>query len=153
MIAVSRGGERLTHRLGGTVLRAGDVIVLQGPLTLLPERLPELGALPLAERTLRLGNSRKGLLPAAILGVAMLATATGYVPVAVAFFAAAALILAIGALPLGEAYASVEWPILIMLGALIPVADTLRTTGASQISGDAARACRRDLAAPGARSR
>lgn len=133
LIAVSREGERLTHRLGGTVLRAGDVIVLQGPLSLLPERLPELGALPLAERALRLGNSGKGLLPVIILAVAMIATATGYVPVAVAFFAAAALILAIGALPLAEAYDSVEWPILIMLGALIPVSDTLRTTGASQI--------------------
>ena len=133
LIAVSREGERLTHRLGGTVLRAGDVIVLQGPLSLLPERLAELGALPLAERALRLGNSGRGVLPVAILALAMIATATGYVPVAVAFFAAAALILAIGALPLAEAYASVEWPILIMLGALIPVSDTLRTTGASQI--------------------
>ena len=133
LIAVSRGGERLTHRLSGTVLRAGDVIVLQGPLTLLPERLPELGALPLAGRTLRLGNSRKGLLPVAILAAAMIATATGYVPVAVAFFAAAGLILASGALPLAEAYDAIEWPILIMLGSLIPVADTLRTTGASQI--------------------
>ncbi|WP_066807499.1 SLC13 family permease [Sphingomonas asaccharolytica] len=133
LIAVSREGERLTHRLGGTVLRAGDVVVLQGPLSLLPERLAELGALPLAERALRLGNSGRGVLPVAILAVAMIATATGYVPVAVAFFAAAALILAIGALPLAEAYDSVEWPILIMLGALIPVSDTLRTTGASQI--------------------
>jgi di/tricarboxylate transporter len=133
LIAVSREGERLTHRLGGTLLRAGDVIVLQGPLSLLPERLPGLGALPLAERALRLGNSGRGLLPVIILAVAMVATATGYVPVAVAFFAAAALILAIGALPLAEAYDSVEWPILIMLGALIPVSDTLRTTGTSQI--------------------
>lgn len=133
LIAVSREGERLTHRLGGTVLRAGDVVVLQGPLSLLPERLAELGALPLAERALRLGNSGRGMLPVAILAVAMIGTATGYVPVAVAFFAAAALILAVGALPLAEAYASVEWPILIMLGALIPVSDTLRTTGASQI--------------------
>jgi di/tricarboxylate transporter len=133
LIAVSREGERLTHRLGGTVLRAGDVVVLQGPLSLLPERLAELGALPLAERALRLGNSGRGVLPVAILAVAMIATATGHVPVAVAFFAAAALILAIGALPLAEAYDSVEWPILIMLGALIPVSDTLRTTGASQI--------------------
>ena len=133
LIAVSREGERLTHRLGGTVLRAGDVIVLQGPLSLLPERLPGLGALPLAERALRLGHPGRGLLPVIVLAAAMVATATGYVPVAVAFFAAAALILAIGALPLAEAYASVEWPILIMLGALIPVSDTLRTTGASQI--------------------
>lgn len=133
LIAVSREGERLTHRLGGTLLRAGDVIVLQGPLSLLPERLPSLGALPLAERALRLGKPGRGLLPVAILAVAMVATATGYVPVAVAFFAAAALILVAGALPLAEAYDSVEWPILIMLGALIPVSDTLRTTGASQI--------------------
>jgi di/tricarboxylate transporter len=77
LIAVARGGERLTHRLGGTVLRAGDVIVLQGPASLLPERLPELGVLPLAERALRLGNSRKAWLPVSILAIAMIATATG----------------------------------------------------------------------------
>jgi di/tricarboxylate transporter len=133
LIAVSREGERLKHRLGGTLLRAGDVIVLQGPLSLLLERLPELGALPLAERSLRLGNSKTGLLPVAILAVAMGATASGYVPVAVAFFAAAVLVMAAGAISLPEAYDSVEWPILIMLGALIPVSDTLRTTGASDV--------------------
>jgi len=133
LIAVSREGARLTHRLGGTVLRAGDVIVLQGPLSLLPARMGDLGALPLAERALRLGGRSRGLLPVAILAVAMTATATGYVPVAVAFFAAAGLCLAIGALPLRDAYESVEWPILIMLGALIPVSDSLRTTGASQV--------------------
>ncbi|CAN5485018.1 SLC13 family permease [soil metagenome] len=136
LIAVSRSGERLTKRLGQITLRAGDVIVLQGPLGLLPERLRDLGCLPLAERSLRLGNSRKGLLPVAILAVAMIATATGYVPVAVAFFAAAGLIMASGALPVREAYEHVEWPILIMLGALIPVSDSLRTTGASNLIAD-----------------
>jgi len=133
LIAVSRAGERLTKKLGDTVLRAGDVIVLQGPLSIMPERLRDLGALPLAERRLRLGSSKRGWLPLAILAVAMAATASGYVPVAVAFFAAAGVILAVGALPLREAYEGVEWPILIMLGALIPVSDTLRTTGASDV--------------------
>jgi di/tricarboxylate transporter len=133
LIAVSRGGERLTKRLGQIVLGAGDVIVLQGPLSLLPERLRDLGALPLAERSLRLGNSNRGWLPILILAVAMAATATGYVPVAVAFFAAAGLVMITGALPVREAYEHVEWPILIMLGALIPVSDSLRTTGASDV--------------------
>jgi di/tricarboxylate transporter len=133
LIAVSRQGERLTKRLGEIVLSAGDVIVLQGPLSLLPERLPDLGVLPLAERSLRLGNSNRGWLAIAILAVAMAATASGYVPVAVAFFAAAGLVLATGALPVREAYDKVEWPILIMLGALIPVSDSLRTTGASNV--------------------
>jgi di/tricarboxylate transporter len=137
LIAVSRQGERLAARLGEIELSVGDVIVLQGPLDLLFERLGELGCLPLAERTLRLGSARKGLLPLAILAVAMAATATGYVPVAVAFFAAAALTVLSGALPVREAYDHVEWPILIMLGALIPVSDTLRTTGTTDLIGDA----------------
>ncbi|MDQ2879303.1 MAG: SLC13 family permease, partial [Pseudomonadota bacterium] len=133
LIAVSRHGKSLTKKLGETALEAGDIIVLQGPLTLIPERLRDLGALPLAERSIRLGRSGSGWLPIIILAVAMAATASGYVPVAVAFFAAAGLVIATGALPVRDAYEHVEWPILIMLGALIPVADSLRTTGTSQI--------------------
>lgn len=133
LIAISRSGERLTRKLGATVLRAGDVIVLQGPLNLLPERLRDLGALPLAERALRLGITKQGWLPVVILAIAMAATATGLVPVAVAFFVAAGLVMAVGALPLRDAYESVDWPILIMLGALIPVSDSLRITGASDL--------------------
>ena len=113
------------------------MIVLQGPLELLPERLRDLGCLPLAERALRLGTSaRRGLLPIVILAAAMAATAAGLVPVAVAFFAAAGLVVITGALPVREAYSHIEWPILIMLGALIPVSDSLRTTGATVLIGD-----------------
>jgi di/tricarboxylate transporter len=63
----------------------------------------------------------------------MVATATGAVPVAIAFFAAASLVVATGALPVQEAYNAIEWPILIMLGALIPVSASLQTTGASGV--------------------
>lgn len=133
LIAISRAGQHLTRQLGAINLRAGDVIVLQGPLRLLPERLLDLGALPLAERSLRLGLSKRGWLPIIILGIAMAAAASGYVPVAIAFFAAAGLVVLTGTLPIREAYDSVDWPILIMLGALIPVSDSLRTTGASQV--------------------
>jgi di/tricarboxylate transporter len=133
LIAVSRSGERLTRQLGQTRLNPGDVIVLQGPLSLLPDRLRDLGVLPLAERTLRLGNKGRSWLPLIVLATAMAATATGLIPVAVAFFAAAGIVMATGALPPREAYQAVEWPILVMLGALIPVSDSLRTTGASDV--------------------
>ena len=133
LIAVSRRGERITERLRDVVMCPGDVVVLQGPLDTLPERLRDLGCLPLAERTLRLGSARKGLIPVAILGAAMALTAVGWVPVAVAFFGAAALIMLAGAMPARDAYRAVEWPILIMIGALIPVADALRTTGGTDI--------------------
>lgn len=133
LIAISRRGERLSRRLANTVLRAGDVVVLQGALDTMPERLRELGCLPLAERDLRLGSKRATWLPISILAVAMFLTAMGWVPVAVAFFAAAGMVMATGAISPREAYDNVEWPILIMLGALIPVSDSLRTTGASDV--------------------
>lgn len=133
LIAISRAGERLTAKPGQVVLRAGDVLVLQGPMGLLPDRLSQLGALPLAQRSIRLGLSKRGWLPVIILALAMAATAAGIVPVAVAFFAAAGMVIITGALPVGEAYEAVEWPILIMLGALIPVSGSLQSTGASTV--------------------
>lgn len=133
LLAVSRRGERLTERLRDLHLAAGDVIVLQGPLAMLPGRLRDLGCLPLAERPLRLGRTRKGLIPLGILGGAMTLTALGLVPVAIAFFGAAAIVMLSGALPPREAYKHVDWPILIMIGALIPVSDALRTTGGTDL--------------------
>lgn len=133
LIAVSRRGERLTERLRDLRLLPGDVIVLQGPLDILPERLVELGCLPLAERRVALGSARQRWLPVLILAAAMISTAAGWVPVAVAFFTAAGLVMVTGALPPREAYDHVEWPILIMIGALIPVSDALRTTGGTEL--------------------
>ena len=133
LIAISRAGEHLTRKIGQIVLQAGDVIVMQGPVALLPDRLRQLGALPLAAREMQLGKSKRGWLPILVLATAMIATATGVVPVAVAFFAAAGVVVIAGALPVGEAYEAVEWPILIMLAALIPVSESLQTTGASDV--------------------
>ena len=133
LLAVSRRGTRITQRLRDIVLKPGDVIVLQGPLSTLPERLRDLGCLPLAERALRLGNPGRGLLPLAILGGAMALTAVGFLPVAIAFFGAAALVVLTGGLPAKEVYRTVDWPILIMIGALIPVSDAIRTTGGTDL--------------------
>ena len=133
LIAVSRSGERLTNRLRDLALCPGDVIVLQGALSVLPERIRNLGCLPLAERSLRLGSARRGLIPVGILAGAMALTAVGMVPVAVAFFGAAALIMIAGALPAREAYSHIDWSILVMIACLIPVSDSLRTTGATDV--------------------
>lgn len=133
LLALSRSGRRIVHRLGTMRLRPGDVIVLQGHLETMPETLGELRLLPLAERGLPLGRGRRSLLSLAVLAVAMVSVALHLVPVATAFFGAAVLLLLIGALTLKEAYETVEWPILVMLGALIPVSDALRTTGGTDL--------------------
>jgi di/tricarboxylate transporter len=133
LLAVARQGERISSRLRDIVLCPGDVLVLQGSLEALPEQLRDLGCLPLAERALRFGKNSRGLIPIVILGGAMVLTALGLVPVAIAFFGAAALTLLTGSLPAREAYDQIEWPILVMIGCLIPVSDALRTTGGTDL--------------------
>jgi len=133
LLAVSRAGRRITQRLRSTKLRAGDVIVLQGNLATMPEALGALRLLPLAERDLAMGRGRRSLLPLIVLTAAMLLVAFDRAPIAIAFFGAAVILLLLRSLTLREAYDTVEWPILVMLGALIPVSDALRTTGGTDL--------------------
>ncbi|HEU0017416.1 MAG TPA: SLC13 family permease [Methyloceanibacter sp.] len=132
LLAVSRRGRRIAHRLRSVKFKPGDVIVLQGDLTTMPETLGELRCLPLAERDLRIGR-KESYLPIAVLAVAMALVAFHVVPVTVAFFGAAVLLLLARSLSLREAHDVIDWPILVMLGALIPVSESLRTTGGTDL--------------------
>jgi di/tricarboxylate transporter len=133
LLAVSRRDKRFNERLSHITLEAGDVILVQGQSEAVGEQLRLLDLLPLAERQLKLGVTRRRWLPLVILAIAMALTAFGLVPVTVAFFGAAVVIVATGALPLRELYNQIDGPILIMLAALIPVSDSLRETGATDL--------------------
>ncbi|MCJ8521367.1 di/tricarboxylate transporter [Pseudorhizobium tarimense] len=136
LLAVSRRGQRLSERLRDLTLMAGDVIVLQGNRNALPGVMQDFALLPLAQREVMLGTKRKAFIPLVILAAAMISTALGWAPVAVAFFAAALGMAVFRAIPLTDVYKAVDGPILIMLAALIPVSDTLRTSGASELIAD-----------------
>jgi di/tricarboxylate transporter len=133
MIAISRSGERFTQRLRDIRLRAGDIVVIQGDEKLLPEKLSEMGLLPLADRLVPLGSTRRVVLTVSIALAAIIALALGLAPVPLVFFAAAVLLIALRCVPLREAYRSIDAPILLMLAALIPVSDSLRTTGTTDL--------------------
>ena len=133
MIAISRSGERFTQRLRDIRLRAGDIVVIQGDEKQLPEKLMELGLLPLADRVVSLGSTRKAVMTVSIVLAAVVTLAFGLAPVPLTFFAAAVLLIALRCLPLRDAYSSIDAPILLMLAALIPVSDTLRSTGATDV--------------------
>jgi di/tricarboxylate transporter len=133
VLAISRSGERITQRLRSVRFQAGDVVVLQGRFDVLPEALQALGVLPLAERELGLGRGRRRWIPVAILAVAVTTIVLEWLPIAVAFFGAGLALMLTRSLTLREAYESIEWPILILLGALIPVSEAVRTTGATDL--------------------
>ena len=133
VLAISRSGERITQRLRSVRFQPGDVIALQGELDALPDTLKELGILPLAERDLGLGRGRRRWVPVFILGIAIISVALKILPIAIAFFAAAVALVLTKAVSLKETYETIEWPILILLGALIPVSEAVRTTGATDL--------------------
>lgn len=135
LLAVSRKGEKLDRDPATIVFRLGDVVLLQGTQETLPGFLKDFALLPLAERSLTIGSVRRGLIPVAILLFAMGSTALGFVPVAVAFFAAAVAMVVCRVIPLRNIYDTVDGPILVMLAALIPVSDSLRVTGVTDIVG------------------
>ena len=133
LMALSRRGRPIRQRLRRIRFQSGDLVALQMRAADVPETLGTLGCLPLAERDLALGRPPKQRLAVLILGVTVLLVATGMAPVAPAFFGAAVAMALFRVLTLKEAYDAIEWPILVLLGALIPVSEALRTTGGTDL--------------------
>jgi di/tricarboxylate transporter len=133
VLAISRRGERTRSRLRRRRFQLGDVIVFQGYPEVVHDSVAALGCLPLAERQLKLGRPRQVALPLAILAAAMAASGFALVPAPIAFVAAALVIVLLRLLPVREAYAAIEWPILVMIGAMIPVGEAVSSTGTANL--------------------
>lgn len=136
VMAVSRSGQRIGQRLATVRLRAGDVIVLRSASPRMPDTLGELRILPLANRSISLGRNDRSIWPVLVLAVAMGLVATHVLSVAVAFFVAAVVMLLLRTMTMHEAYETMEWHVLILLGALIPVTHALHDTGGTQLLAD-----------------
>ena len=133
LVALSRRGQTILQRLATVRFRVGDVVVLRSTSPTLPETLGELRVLPLAERAISLGLSHRSWMPLAVLASAMALVAFHAVGVAVAFFGAAVVLLLFRTITMHEAYRTVEWNILFLLGALIPLSHAVRDTGGTDL--------------------
>ncbi len=136
LIALSRSGEAILRRLASVRFRQGDVVVFKGASKTMSDALGALRVLPLAERRIVLGASHRSLLPVLVLLVAMVGAATHTVSPGIAFFGAAVLMILLRFLTMEEAYGSIEWHVLVLLGALIPVSHAVQTTGGTRLLAD-----------------
>jgi di/tricarboxylate transporter len=136
LLAVSRQGEPVHERLGHVRFQAGDVLLFQGDIDNLNDNIAALGCLPLAERGLPLGRRRKPFFTIAIFGVAITAAAFGLVAVPVAFVSAVGAMILLETISLRQAYDAIEWPVIVLLGALIPIGMAMQETGATTLIAD-----------------
>ena len=134
LLGIAREGRPIQDRIGRVRLRAGDVLLLQGEPTTLPDTMNELGAVPLAQRALLLGQTqREDWLPLGLFALAIAATALFGVPVVTAFATAVVAMLLTGRIDPQKLYQSIDWPIVVLLGAMIPLGNALEQTGATAL--------------------
>jgi di/tricarboxylate transporter len=133
LLAISRHGRRSMARLRTISCRAGDVLLLQGAEDSIAEFANEMGCVPLAGRSLRIPDRRKIVLSTLIMLCAVSGAAFGLLPAAISFAAGVLATMALRTLPLRVIYESIDWPVIVLLGALIPVAAAMATTGTADL--------------------
>ena len=135
LLAVSHQGRKLTTRLGLVCLKAGDVLLLQGDAEAMPDVLHRLGCLPIRERQFR-GRRSPTFLPALVFALALAVSAMGLLEIQIALVAAVLVVVLTRRLRVREAYERVDWSIIVLLGAMVPVGQSLETTGVTSLIAD-----------------
>ena len=136
LLGVSRQGKTIRARLHKIMFRSGDVLLLQADQDAISTNLPHLGLLPLAGRDLQIGKRRHAWLAAGFMASAVVLAASGIMSLTIALSLAALLMVLSGIVPLRDLYESIDWPVIVLVGAMIPVGGALETTGATALIAD-----------------
>lgn len=133
LLAISRQGRRSIKRLRSTPLQAGDVLLMQGMPEALSGFATQFGCLPLATRDIRVPVKGQALTASLVMLAAVAAAALGVLPTAVAFAAGALAFAVLGIVPVRSIYTAIDWPVVVLLAAMLPIADAMATTGAADL--------------------
>jgi len=133
LLAISRQGRRSIKRLRSTAIKPGDVLLMQGPPDSLGGFAAEFGCVPLAARAIRIPDKTRLAAATLIMALAVAGAAFGLLPAAIAFTAGVLAFMALRIVPPRRVYDAVDWPVIVLLGALIPVATAMASTGAADV--------------------
>ncbi len=133
LLAVSRRGRPSIRRLRSMAIQAGDVLLVQGPPESIGAFVTEFSCVPLAVRPVSVPSRRGAWSSGIIMAAAVVIAATGLVPAAVAFAGGVLALMALRILPLQRVYEAVDWPVVVLLAALFPVAGAMASTGAADL--------------------
>ena len=136
LLGISRSGRKLRDRLRETQIEAGDLLLLLGPEDTLDDVIEWLGCLPLAPRGLDVIQRDKAWQAILIFAsaIALASFELLYLPMALGCVAVLYVVLDI--VPLSQVYESIEWPVIVLLGAMIPISVALEASGGTQLLAD-----------------
>jgi di/tricarboxylate transporter len=129
LLGVSRQGRQFRDRVRKLTIEAGDVLLLFGPRKQLAEISLWLGTLPLAQRGLELIRREKAWLAAGIFAGAIVLASLEILYLPIALAGVVALYAIFNIVQRRQVYESVEWPVIVLLGSLIPIGSALESSG------------------------
>jgi len=133
LLAIAREGRASRALLKHLRFRTGDVLLLQGEKEALKIACKSLGCLAIKNRGFEINASRGAIITPFVFLLGILASAFGLVPVQIAFTTVVGILVLMRLVSLQEAYNSIEWPVIVLLGFLIPVGESLQTTEATAL--------------------
>lgn len=133
LLAVAREGQSPRARLRSIKLKSGDLLLMQGPAESLSEFIHDTGCVPLGARDLRLPSRRMAITAAAIMVGAILLVTFGVLPAAASFALGVLASMLFRTVPPRQVYTAIDWPVIVLLAALIPVAGAMQATGAASV--------------------
>lgn len=133
LLGISRQGTRIKQRVRHANIVAGDILLLIGPADLIHETAAWLGTLPLAERGLNVTQHRKAWLAAGIFVAAIAVASFGLLYLATALAIVVVAYVALDIVPLRNLYDHIEWPVIVLLGSMIPLGVALERSGGTEL--------------------
>ena len=137
LMGISRQGRRITSQVRKTEVEPGDILLLLCPRDRAPDVTEWLGCLPLAERGLNVTANEKAWLAIGLFAAAVLAASIGliYLPIALGFVVVAYVLTKI--MPIADIYNHIEWPVVVLLGSMIPLGSALEPSGGTELIANA----------------
>ncbi len=133
LLGISRQGRPIRDRLYQVRFRPGDVLLLHGDEDNVGRTVRALGCLPLAPRKLNNGPGRKASLVVIAFAAAIAANIAGLLALPVSFGAAAVFVVITNVVPLRDVYEAIDWPVVVLLGAMMPIGGALEATGVTAL--------------------
>jgi di/tricarboxylate transporter len=133
LLAISRRGRRSVKRLRSIPLQAGDVLLVQGAPEALSGFAADFGCLPLAARDIHVPKKGQALKAVMVMAAVIGAAAIGLLPVPILFALAVTVYIALGIVPLRSLYTAIDWPVIVLLAAMLPVAGAVASTGTADM--------------------
>ncbi|MBR9762502.1 MAG: SLC13 family permease [Rhodobacteraceae bacterium] len=133
LLGISRQGRRITKQVRRTQIQPGDLLLLLVPKDTGAQVAEWLGCLTLADRGLAVTENTKTWAAIGLFGGAVVAASFGllHLPIALGLVVIAYLLLRI--VPLDELYGHIEWPVVVLLGSMIPLGAALETSGGTEL--------------------